>query len=138
MTLPSLLVEELVSFCVVLFALKLAGTCTMAKYIRKPTTPIIIIPNAATFAIVENSSRVGLLVNVKILRYSLNLRSIAFLEKRLSFRASCGLESLESLDVTPSLFFPSLEGSRGFLGLDEDVPFFLAIVHSPNLSLIHI
>ncbi|MCJ7638545.1 MAG: hypothetical protein MUO70_01435, partial [Euryarchaeota archaeon] len=65
MTLPSLLVEELVSFCVVLFALKLAGTCTMAKYIRKPTTPIIIIPNAATFAIVENSSRVGLLVNVK-------------------------------------------------------------------------
>ena len=47
---------------------KLCGACTMARYIRNPPTPIMMIPIAATFAIFEYSSRVGLLVSVKILR----------------------------------------------------------------------
>ena len=106
MTVSSLLVDELACrFASCCSHLSSAGTCTIAKYIRKPATPIMIIPNAATFAIVENSSRVGLLVNVKILRYSPSLRSIAFREKRPSFRVSC---CFESLDATPSLFFSSL------------------------------
>lgn len=65
---------------VALVAPKYCGACTMAKYIRNPATPIMTIPIAATFAIVENSSRVGLLVSVKILRYSPSLRSIVLRE----------------------------------------------------------
>jgi len=116
--------------CVALVRPKDCGACTMAKYIRNPPTPIMAIPIAATFAIVENSSRVGLLVSVKTLRYSPSLRSIAFREKRPS--AAEASRSLEAFDKALACFLSSLGASRCFLGFDEGVPFFLAIVHSPN------
>jgi len=125
----SLLGVGLAVACVALA--RVCGACTIARYIKKPATPIITIPSAATFAIVENSSRVGRLVSVRILRYSPSLRSIVFREKRPSVGVSCGLESFEA---APSLFLSSVGGSRCFLDLGEGVLCFLAIVHLPNYS----